>query len=67
MVTMPTLSPLKDDPQRLHQAAQILERENRHLIEENLSLKARVDALEGRAPASLPLQLQALEQPLSAR
>ena len=49
---MSTLLQLKKDPERLHQAAQILERENQKLIEENLLLKARIDALQGRDPAS---------------
>ena len=41
---MSTLLQLKKDPERLHQAAQILERENQKLIEENLLLKARIDS-----------------------
>ena len=64
---MSTLLQLKKDPERLHQAAQILERENQKLIEENLLLKARIDALQGRDPASMQLQLQALEQQLAVR
>ena len=64
---MPTLADLKRDPERLHQAATLLETENKKLIEKNLELQARVDALEGREPGTLQMRIAELEQQLSVR
>ncbi|MGB8329023.1 MAG: IS66 family transposase [Polyangiales bacterium] len=64
---MPTLDDLKRDPERLHQAATLLEAENKRLIEKNLELQARIDALQGRDPATLQMRIAELEQQLSVR
>ncbi|NNE18478.1 MAG: IS66 family transposase [Myxococcales bacterium] len=64
---MPTLADLKRDPERLHQAATLLETENKKLIEKNLELQSRVDALEGRDPGTLQMRIAELEQQLSVR
>lgn len=64
---MPTLADLKRDPERLHQAATLLEAENKKLIDKVLSLQARIDALEGRDPGTLQMQIAELEQQLSVR
>jgi hypothetical protein len=57
---VPSLADLKRDPERLHQAATLLETENKKLIEKNLELQARVDALEGRDPGTLQMRRQGL-------
>ncbi|MGB5504338.1 MAG: IS66 family transposase [Polyangiales bacterium] len=64
---MPTLDDLKRDPERLHQAAALLEAENKRLIEKNLELQARVDALQGKDPGTLQMRIAELEQQLSVR
>jgi hypothetical protein len=64
---VPTLDDLKRDPERLHQAATLLEAENKKLIEKNLQLQARIDALQGRDPATLQMRIAELEQQLSVR
>jgi transposase len=64
---VPTLADLKRDPERLHQAATLLETENKKLIEKNLELQARVDAVEGREPGTLQMRIAELEQQLSVR
>ena len=64
---MPTLDDLKRDPERLHQAATLLEAENKKLLEKNLELQARVDALQGNDPATLQMRIAQLEQQLSVR
>ena len=64
---MPTLADLKRDPERLHQAATLLEAENKKLIDKVLSLQARIDALEGRDPSTLQMRIAELEQQLSVR
>lgn len=64
---MPTLDDLKRDPERLHQAATLLEAENKTLIDKVLTLQARVDALEGRDPGTLQMRIAELEQQLSVR
>jgi len=64
---VPTLADLKRDPERLHQAATLLKTENKKLIEKNLELQARVDALEGRDPGTLQMRIAELEQQLSVR
>jgi len=64
---VPTLDDLKRDPERLHQAAALLEAENKRLIEKNLELQARVDALQGKDPATLQMRIAELEQQLSVR
>jgi transposase len=64
---VPTLADLKRDPERLHQAATLLEAENKKLIEKNLELQARIDALQGRDPATLQMRIAELEQQLSVR
>jgi hypothetical protein len=46
----PTSADLKRDPERLHQAAELLEAENQKLIDTVMALQARIDALEGRNP-----------------
>ena len=61
------MADLKRDPERLHQAATLLETENKKLIEKNLELQARVDALEGREPGTLQMRIAELEQQLSVR
>jgi transposase len=61
------LADLKRDPERLHQAATLLQTENKKLIEKNLELQARVDALEGREPGTLQMRIAELEQQLSVR
>jgi transposase len=61
------LADLKRDPERLHQAATLLQTENKKLIEKNLELQARVDTLEGREPGTLQMQIAELEQQLSVR
>ncbi len=55
------------DPETLRTAALLLEKENRRLIEQVLSLKARIDALEGKPPTDLQQQLALLEQQLAQR
>ena len=55
---MPTLDDLKRDPERLHQAATLLEAENKKLLAKNLELQARVDALQGNDPATLQMRRQ---------
>jgi len=64
---VPTLDDLKRDPERLHQAAALLEAENKRLIKKNLELQARVDALQGKDPATLQMRIAELEQQLSVR
>ena len=64
---MPSLADLKRDPERLHQAATLLEAENKKLIEKNLELQARIDALQGKDPATLQMRIAELEQQLSVR
>jgi transposase len=64
---VPSLADLKRDPERLHQAATLLEAENKKLIDKVLSLQARVDALEGRDPGTLQMRIAELEQQLSVR
>jgi transposase len=64
---VPTLDDLKRDPERLHQAATLLEAENKRLIEKNLALQARVDALQPKDPATLQMRIAELEQQLSVR
>ena len=64
---MPTLDDLKRDPERLHQAATLLEAENKKLLDKVLSLQARIDALEGRDPGTLQMRIAELEQQLSVR
>ncbi len=64
---MPTLADLKRDPERLHQAATLLEAENKKLLDKVLSLQARIDALEGRDPGTLQMRIAELEQQLSVR
>jgi len=61
------LADLKRDPERLHQAATLLEAENKKLIDKVLSLQARIDALEGRDPGTLQIRIAELEQQLSVR
>jgi transposase len=61
------LADLKRDPERLHQAATLLEAENKKLLDKVISLQARVDALEGRDPGTLQMQIAELEQQLSVR
>jgi transposase len=61
------LADLKRDPERLHQAATLLQTENKKLIEKNLELQARVDTLEGREPGTLQMRIAELEQQLSVR
>ena len=51
----------------LRDAAQLLERENRKLIEKNLALQARVAELEGKVPADLQQRLALLEAQLAQR
>ena len=57
----------RKDPERLVQAAELLERENQKLIALNLSLKQRVAELEGKDTASLQLQIAELERQLTVR
>ncbi len=64
---MPTLADLKRDPERLHQAATLLEAENKKLLDKVIALQARIDALEGRDPGTLQMQIAELEQQLSVR
>jgi transposase len=64
---VPTLADLKRDPERLHQAATLLQTENKKLIEKNLELQARVDTLEGREPGTLQMRIGEIEQQLSVR
>ena len=55
------------DPDVLRQAAHILDSENRKLIRENLELKRKVRALEGKEPTQLELDVAELEQQLRIR
>lgn len=50
----------------LRQAAMILEKENRRLVDENVALQRRVLALEGKSPEELQTRLAALEEQLAA-
>lgn len=50
----------------LRQAAMILEKENRRLVDENVALQRRILALEGRSPDELQTRLAALEEQLAA-
>jgi hypothetical protein len=61
------LADLKRDPERLHQAATLLEAENKKLLDKVIALQARIDALEGRDPGTLQMQIAELEQQLSVR
>ena len=49
----------------LRQAAIILEKENRRLVDENVALQRRVLALEGKSPEELQTRLAALEEQLA--
>ncbi|MEZ4376478.1 MAG: IS66 family transposase [Polyangiaceae bacterium] len=51
----------------LRDAAKLLERENRKLLEKVLSLQSRVAELEGKAPADLQQRLALLETQLAQR
>ena len=51
----------------LRDAATVLERENRKLIEKNLELQSRVAELEGKTPADLQQRLALLEAQLAQR
>ncbi len=53
-------------PEILRQAAVLLERENRRLIEKTLKLQQENEALKGASPEELALKLQILEEQLSA-
>ncbi|MEW6775932.1 MAG: IS66 family transposase [Bdellovibrionota bacterium] len=53
-------------PEILRQAALLLERENRRLIEKTLQLQRQIESLKGADPKALSLQLQILEEELSA-
>jgi len=64
---VPTLEDLKRDPERLHQAATLLEAENKKLLDKVMALQARIDALEGRDPQTLQMRIAELEQQLSVR
>lgn len=55
------------DPETLRTAAQLLERENRKLLEKVLALQAEVAALKGQTPDSLQLRLAQLEEQLAQR
>ena len=61
------MADLKRDPERLHQAATLLEAENKKLLDKVIALQARIDALEGRDPGTLQMQIAELEQQLSVR
>ncbi len=53
-------------PEILRQAAVLLERENRRLIEKTLKLQRENEALKGASPEELALKLRILEEQLSA-
>lgn len=55
----------EQDREVLRQAAMILEKENRRLVDENVALQRRVLALEGKSPEELQTQLAALEEQLA--
>ncbi len=57
---------LADDPERLLQAAKILQSEVTRLTKLNLEQRNRIAELEGKDPASLQLQIAELEQQLAA-
>lgn len=56
----------EQDPEVLRQAAMILEKENRRLVDENVTLQRRVLALEGKSPEELQTRLAMLEEQLAA-
>ncbi len=56
----------EQDREVLRQAAMILEKENRRLVDENIALQRRLLALEGKSPEELQARLAALEEQLAA-
>lgn len=54
------------DPERLRQAALLLEQENARLVQKNLELQKANLALLGRSPEELQLRMAQLEQQLAA-
>ena len=55
----------EQDREVLRQAAMILEKENRRLVDENVALQRRVLALEGKSPEELQSHLAVLEEQLA--
>ena len=55
----------EQDREVLRQAAMILEKENRRLVDENVALQRRVLALEGKDPEELQSHLAVLEEQLA--
>lgn len=55
------------DPERLRQAALLLEQENARLLQKNLELQKQNLALQGKSPEELQLRIAELERQLAAR